>query len=124
MKTKEAERMLRRALGFPRAWFELGLMKPEIAKQQLSALRRRFGTRSRPVPGAEHWRYGAFRSLLASASGDSELAAMLSIAHAESDRALGETMVNNIAQHSLAGAQVESALTKRSSGSPRRRGSR
>jgi hypothetical protein len=109
MKEKEAERVLRRALRFPRAWFELKLMRPEIAKAQLCGLRRHFGTRSRPVPSSEHWRYGAFRWLLASAQDDSALAAMLAVGYADSDPALGETMIKDIIEHPLAGSQVERA---------------
>ena len=114
MKEKEAERRLRRALGFPRVWFEHGLMKPEIARHQLAALRRHFGTRSRPVPGSEHWRYGAFRRLLSSASNDSDLAGMLPLAHEEKDWGLRETMINDITRHRFAGMQVASALTNSS----------
>lgn len=107
MNTKEAERRLRRALRFPRIWFELKLVKPEILRQQLSGLRRRFGTRSRPVPGSEHWRYGAFRRLLASAQDDSALASLLALGYGDSDAALGETMIKDITEHPMAGPHVE-----------------
>ena len=107
MNGREAERILRRALRFPRAWFELNLMLPEISEQQLSGLRRHYGARSRPINGSEHWRYGAFRHLLSSAKNDSALAAILPLAYADSDSALGKAMVKDIIKHPLAGPQVE-----------------
>jgi hypothetical protein len=109
MNQKEMERRLRRALGFPREWFSPGLMPPQLMRQQLSSLRRHFGARSRPVHGAEHWRYGAFRFLLKGAKDEAALVAMLSVAYADPDELLGEQMVKDIHQHPLASPALKSS---------------
>jgi len=109
MNQKEIERRLRRALGFPREWFSPGLMPTELVRQQLSSLRRHFGTRSRPVNGSEHWRYGAFRFLLKRAKDERNLVAMLSVAYADPDESLGEQMVKDIHQHPLASSELKSS---------------
>jgi hypothetical protein len=107
MKPKELERRLRRALQFPRVWFASRLMSPELARQQLSSLRRHFGTRSRPVRGSEHWRYGAFQFILREVKDELTLAAMLPLAYEDRDAALSDAMINDIRKHPLAGSEVE-----------------
>ena len=109
MKRKEAERRLRRALRFPRAWFTAGLMPPELLRQQLSSLQRHFGTRSRPVNASEHWRYGAFHFVLRSAKSEETLVKLLSVAYADADKSMGRAMVKDIQKHPLAGAGVRSS---------------
>jgi hypothetical protein len=84
-------------------------MSAEIARQQLSSLRRHFGTRSRPVNASEHWRYGAFHFVLRRAKNEETLIKLLSVAYADPDKLMGGEMVKDIQKHPLAGAGVENS---------------
>jgi hypothetical protein len=109
MRQKEAERRLRRALSFPHVWFSSGLMSGVLQRQQLSSLRRHFGTRSRPIRGSEHWRYGAFWHVLRNATDEAVLVKLLSVAYADPETLMGEEMVKDIQRHQLAGSEVQSS---------------
>jgi hypothetical protein len=86
-------------------------MSPELAKRQLSSLQRHYGTRSRPVLGSEHWRYGAFQFILRRAANEATLVRMLLVARQDPDVALGEAMLTDISKHPLAGLEVERSKT-------------
>lgn len=107
MRQKEIERQLRRALQFPRAWFETGLMTGEVLQGQLSSLQKQFGSRSRPIRASEHWRYGAFRFILDRTNSEATLVSLLAVAHADPDELLGQAMLKDIRKHPLAGALAE-----------------
>lgn len=102
MKQKEIERRLRRALRFPRAWFSTGLMSGELVRLQFSSLRRRYGTRSRPVRASEHWRYGAFVYCMRRIQDDAGLKRLMSAAQADPDKPMRRAMMKEILAHPLA----------------------
>jgi hypothetical protein len=115
MRQKEIERQLRRALQFPRAWFESGLLSGEVLQMQFVPLRRDFGTRSRPIRASEHWRYGAFTYILKRAKDKAVLVNLLSVAHADPDLHLGNAMIADIKKHPLAGSLDSGCFAARSS---------
>jgi hypothetical protein len=109
MKQKEVERRLRRALQFPRVWFETGLLSGEVLRMQYASLCRHFGNRSRPVRASEHWRHGAFQFILRGAKDEATLVKLLAVAYADPDKPMGGAMVKDILKHPLSGADTESS---------------
>jgi hypothetical protein len=101
MRQQEIERRLRRALRFPRAWFTTGLMTGELMRLQFSSLRRRYGTRSRPVRSSEHWRYGAFLYCLRKVKDEAELKRLMLAARDDPDGPMAKAMMSEMAAHHL-----------------------
>jgi hypothetical protein len=101
MRQQEIERRLRKALRFPRAWFTTGRMTGELMRLQFSSLRRRYGTRSRPVNSPEHWRYGAFLYCLRRAKDEADLKCLMLAAQIDPDRPMAKAMMKEIVAHPL-----------------------
>jgi hypothetical protein len=109
MRQKEIERQLRRALRFPQAWFDTGLLTGELLRLQYRSLRKHYGNRSRPVRAPEHWRSGAFNYVLKRAKDEDTLVKLLVAAYADPDTLMGRAFVKDIRKHSLASTAVESS---------------
>ena len=115
MRATEIERQMRRALRYPRLWFDSGLLAGELLELQYSALRRKVGSRSRPLAASEHWRYGAFVWWLQRVDVQERLLLLLDAAAADPDEPMGSSVAKEIAAHPSSSEAVrERALTFRS----------
>lgn len=68
---------------------------------QFSSLRRRYGTRSRPVKSPEHWRYGAFLYCLRRVNNEADLNSLMLAVQSDPDRPMAKAMMREISAHRL-----------------------
>jgi hypothetical protein len=76
-------------------------MAGELMRLQFSSLRRRYGTRSRPVNSPEHWRYGAFLYCLRRVKDEAGLKCLMLLAQNDPDRPMAKAMMKEISAHHL-----------------------
>ena len=107
MRAKEIERQLRRALRYPRLWFESGLLDGELLEIQLRELQKIIGYRSRPLRSTEHWRYGAFVWWLRRVQNTEQLMALLRVAAIDPDEPMGQSVIKEISLHPMANDDVK-----------------